>query len=531
MSSLDVFEFLINSIFVKILSAAQIRELDAYTILNEPVSSIDLMERASMVFTNWFTQKYDYQNTSIYLFCGPGNNGGDGLAIARLLHHSYYKVHIYICKIGNTTSEDFDQNLKRLPRHNAIATTEIKNGDEFPKLSAEGGIIIDGLFGSGLSRPIEGYWALLINYLNELPLIRVAIDIPSGLYADKHSKGTIFQAHQTFSFELPKRAFFFPENFAFTGDWAFDSIGLIRDKLGDLETSNYFINQGFAKSLYKPRKKFDHKGTYGHALIIAGSYGMIGAALLATKAALRSGAGLVTLHAPKVAYSIIQGNIPEAIVSVDEEEYCISNFPDLKKYTAIGIGPGIGNNDLTIKGLNRFIKSYTLPVVIDADGLNILAKNPKLLTQIPRNSILTPHPKEFERLFGKAENDFKRNEMQVAKAQELGVFIVLKGAHTCIACPDGNCYFNTTGNPGMATAGSGDVLTGMITALLAQRYSAFEAAILGVYLHGLTGDLAVSDLSSDVALIAGDLVECIGGAFGVMASVGGGSDGSSVGRK
>jgi ADP-dependent NAD(P)H-hydrate dehydratase / NAD(P)H-hydrate epimerase len=497
---------------VKILSAKQTKALDNYTIEQLPISSIDLMEKASLVFTQWFIQNFDYRNHSVSIFCGPGNNGGDGLAIARLLHHSFYNVQIYLCKIGNQTSEDFDINLKRLPKHDAITITKIEEGTPFPDLP-ENTIIIDGIFGSGLNRAIEGYWAQLIKYLNEQPIIRVAIDIPSGLFADQHSSGIAIQAHKTFSFELPKFAFFFQENHAFVGQWNFGSIGLLQSYIDQLETSNYYINLDFVKGIFKKRNKYDHKGSFGHAILIAGSYGMIGAALLSTKAALRSGTGLVTLHTPKIAYSIAQGSIPEAMISIDSNEHYISSVPNLDKYSAIGIGPGIGNNKLTINFLDSFLKNYTSPIILDADALNIISRSRDLLNQIPKNSILTPHPKEFERLFGKTENNFERNKLHRNKAKELHVYIVLKGAHTCIACPDGTCYFNATGNPGMATAGSGDVLTGMITSLLAQKYNSKEAAILGVYLHGLAGDLAVEKLGSEEAIIARDIIESIGFAY------------------
>ncbi len=497
---------------MKILSAVQIKAWDQYTINNEPISSLDLMERASMVFTNWFTQIYDYKNCNIHIFCGPGNNGGDGLAIARLLHHSFYNVHVYLCHIGKDKSVDFEKNLSRLPRHNAIAITEINEGNSLPSFS-KNDIIIDGIFGSGLNRPIDGYWNQLIEHLNQQNSTRVAIDIPSGLFADQHTVGLIFQAHRTLCFEGPKLSFLFPENESKLGTWNFESIGLMSSFLEKTSVDNYYIDLNFAKAFYKKRNKFDHKGSYGHALLVAGSYGMIGAALLSTKAALRTGAGLVTLHTPKVAYPIVQSNIPEAIVQLDPEEFYISEIIDSSKHKAIGIGPGIGNNSLTVNALMLFLKSHTSALVLDADALNIIATNQNLYALIPKESILTPHPKEFERLFGKSENDFKRNELQRTKAVELGVYIVLKGAHTCIACPDGSCYFNSTGNPGMATAGSGDVLTGMITGLLAQGYSPKESAILGVFLHGLSGDLGLEKVGSEEALIASDIIESIGHSF------------------
>jgi len=503
---------------MKILNAAQVKEWDQYTIENEPISSLDLMERASMVFTNWFTKNYDYKNHPVHIFCGPGNNGGDGLAIARLLHHSFYNVHIYLCQITKNKSVDFEKNLNRLPRHDAISISDINEGAPLPSFE-QNDIIIDGIFGSGLNRPIDGYWVKLIEHLNQQNSIRVAIDIPSGLYADRHSEGLTFKAHKTFSFEHPKLSFFFPENGSKLGNWEFESIELKASFLEKISVENYYIDLNFASSFYKKRNKFDHKGSYGHALLIAGSYGMIGAALLSTKAALKTGVGLVTLQVPKIAYSIVQGNIPEAIVEVDSEEFVISKIEGNPTYKAIGIGPGIGNNQLTINALSNFLKSHTSALVLDADALNIISSKQELLTHIPKESILTPHPKEFERLFGKTKNDFKRNELQRTKAVELGVYIVLKGAHTCIASPDGNCYFNSTGNPGMATAGSGDVLTGMITSLLAQGYTSKAAAILGVFLHGLAGDLGVEKVGSQEALLANDIIESIGSSFSKITQI------------
>ncbi len=497
---------------MKIFSAAQIRNWDQYTIQNEPIASFDLMERASMIFTNWFTQKYDYKDNSIHLFCGSGNNGGDGLVIARLLHHLFYKVKIYHCKIGKTNSPDFDYHQGRLPRHQAVEFVQINEGDPFPELP-QNAVIIDGIFGSGLNRPVSGYWGDLIGYLNSLKARRVAIDIPSGLFADQPSKGSILKAEKTFSFEAPKLAFFFPENYQYTGSWDYGSIQLHPEYYQQTESIYHYADQAMASGMLRKRKVFDHKGSYGHALIIAGSYGMLGAALLSTRAALRSGAGLVTLHCPKIAYPIVQSTIPEAIVSIDTNEHFIEKIPETDQYRAIGIGPGINAKPPTINALSDLIKSSNSPVVIDADGLNILAQNPELLNQLPAKSILTPHPKEFERLFGKTANDFERNELQGKKAKELGVYIVLKGAYSCTACPDGSFYFNSTGNPGMATAGSGDVLTGIITSLLAQSYSPEEAAILGVYLHGLAGDIALEIIGSEEAMLAGDIIEALGKAF------------------
>lgn len=496
---------------MKILTAEQIRQLDAYTIKNEPVDSIDLMERAALTFTYWFTEQFPDVARPIHVFCGPGNNGGDGLAIARMLHQRFYDVTVYRCRIGSNTSEDFDINLGRLPAHGGVPVQDIKKGGKLPELP-RGAILIDGIFGSGLNRPVEGYWADLLEHLNAQPATRVAIDIPSGLFADSPTAGAVFHADFTFSFEMPKFAFFFPENQQRVGQWAARSIGLHPKAMEETPTPYFFVDEAFVKPLFRRRNKYGHKGTYGHALLLLGSYGKMGAAVLASRACLRAGAGLVSVRVPRCGYDILQIAIPEVMVSADRHQYLLSLIPDLEGYAAIGVGCGLGQKKVTRKALLDLLKKADQPLVIDADALNILGKHPEWQRHIPKGSILTPHPKEFERLFGKTSNGFERNELQGKKAKELGIHIVLKGAHTCTAAPDGSCYFNSTGNPGMATAGSGDVLTGIITGILAQGYAPLEAALLGVYLHGLAGDLAAKEWGQE-AMVAGDITERLGAAY------------------
>jgi len=498
---------------MKILSSKQTQDLDSYTIKNEPIKSIDLMERASTAFVDWFVHTFpDVEKTSVTIFCGIGNNGGDGLAVARLLRRKYYSVKIFLCSISPNTSEDFRKNLKRLPRRYAIPITTLTEGSSFPNL-AEQEIIVDALFGTGLNRPIEGYWSNLIHFLNKLPNTIVAIDTPSGLYADKHSESAaIIEADYTVSFELPKLAFFFPENQNYIGECFILPIGLNQAFIDSSETSHYFLSAKEIKGALKKRKKFDHKGVYGHALLIGASYGMVGAIILAGKACLRSGAGLVSIHAPQSAYEILQISFPEGMVSVDPHQFYYSENPPLSFYKAIGCGCGLNKKPSSQKALKELLIAANIPLVLDADALNIISTNKEWLSYIPKNSILTPHVKEFTRLFGESSNDFERNELQRQKAKEYQVFIILKGANTCIATPDGICYFNTTGNPGMATAGSGDVLTGILTGLLAQDYPPETACQIGVYLHGLAGDIAASNMSPE-SLIASDIIQYLGNAF------------------
>lgn len=496
---------------MKILSAEQIRALDAFTIKEEPIASIDLMERASLTFVNWFVEQFPNEDIPVQIFCGIGNNGGDGLAIARLLHQRFYTVAIVWCKISLNTSEDFAVNFKRLPKRKAIPLTAIKTEDELPEIKPNA-IIIDAIFGSGLNRPVKGYWAKLIDWINTQANTVVSVDIPSGLFADQHTSSISIKADYTFSFELPKLAFLFPENQDKVGIWISQPIGLHKDFLKEVQSNFHYVDQLLAHSLLKARSKFDHKGTYGHALLLVGSYGKVGAAVLAAKACLRSGAGLVTVHAPSSAYQILQISVPEAMVSIDEDEHYFSSLPNLKPYKAIGVGCGLDKQKITTTALKKLLEQSEQPLVLDADALNILSEHPSWYSKIPEGSILTPHPKEFERLFGKTAHNFERNRLQREQAKKLGIYIILKGAHTCIACPDGNAYFNSTGNPGMATAGSGDVLTGIITGLIAVGYPSFEAALLGVYLHGLAGDIAAYNIGED-SMIASDIIQHLGTAF------------------
>lgn len=478
-----------------LLTSTQIKAADAYTIAHEPIASIDLMERASTAFCNWFKQKFTHHTTPVYIFCGTGNNGGDGLAISRILLQHGYAIKTYIVTISKKSTADFDINLNRL---NAIEAAEVFNiaaEEDFPKVESHS-IIIDALFGTGLNKPVEGVYKKLIDYLNSIDTTKVAVDIPSGLFCDSISSGSIFKAHYTLSFQLPKYAFMMPQNFQYVGNFIIEDIGLNPQYIQQQLAPHYYLTYNHIAGIFKKRNKFDHKGTYGHSLIIGGSYGKMGAAVLASSAALHAGSGLVTAYIPACGNTIMQTALPEAMTITDAEEDYISAIKKLPVYNAVGIGVGLGKHKKTAKALLNFLTSATTPLVIDADALNILSQHPNQLHLIPKNSILTPHPKEFERLFGKTNNDFERHEKQIAVAKELGITIILKGAHTAIVTPNGITYFNSIGNAGMATAGSGDVLTGIITALLAQGYSPENAAIAGVYIHGMAGDIAAKKKSA-----------------------------------
>jgi ADP-dependent NAD(P)H-hydrate dehydratase / NAD(P)H-hydrate epimerase len=490
----------------KILSSQQIKKLDQFTIEHERIASIELMERASRAFFDWFCLKF-LPPQKIAVVCGTGNNGGDGLAIARMLAEVGYSINVFLVKGEMPESPDFQMNLARLD--SKISKTELRQSSEL--VLSEFDVVIDAIFGSGLSRPASGWYAEVTKIINNSKANVVAVDIPSGLMMDAHSEGAIVQADYTVSFQLPKLAFLMPENAKYVGEWTTVDIKLSTSFIKQSDCKHFLVDRKAASKSLKPRKKFSHKGSYGHALLVAGGLGKMGAAVLGAKAVMRSGAGLLTVLSPKCGYEILQTSVPEAMVEIgglDFLEYVL----DVLSYQSIGIGPGIGKQDKTKEVLKSILHSYQKPIVLDADALNILSENHELLERVPQGSILTPHPKEFERLVGAWSDDFARLEKQQHLAKQVNSVIVLKGAFSSIASPDGNVYFNSTGNPGMATGGSGDVLTGILTGLLAQGYAPLDAAILGVYLHGLAGDLAAYELGMD-SVVASDLVHYLPGAF------------------
>lgn len=497
---------------MKLLSATQIRETDAYTIKHEPISSLDLMERATKAFVDWFVEKFplaEYELATV--LCGKGNNGGDGLAAARMLQSIGYDAEVFIIDLTDKTTPDFEANLQRLQTEAKVKIQIINNVEEIPVFD-EKEILIDAILGSGLTRPLDGELEHIVNFINECENIVVAIDVPTGMFADEITTGSSIHADYTFSFEMPRFAFMFPENFPRVGEFFYAAIGLDKKYMDALPSTNYYVTEETIKNIYRVRSKYAHKGLFGHALLVMGSHGKMGAAILATRASLRSGVGLVTVHVPICGYEVMQVAVPEAMVNLDDDRYIFTRIYDFQKYDTIAIGCGLSTKNKTRNALCYLLKNVESPTILDADALNILAQSPDWFEFIPKNSILTPHPKEFERMFGKTYNNFERYELQRQKAMELGVYIILKGANSCIATPEGICYFNSTGNPGMGTAGSGDVLTGILTGLLGQHYSPLEACILGVYVHGLAGDFAATEKSQE-GLMAGDLIDYLGKAF------------------
>ena len=498
---------------MKILNAAQIRQADAFTIKNEPIKSIDLMERAATKCYDWISKIID-KTAKIKVVCGLGNNGGDGLAIARLLLKAGYDVDAIILRHTEKCTDDFKINeirLKKLKNKNIIEVAKIS---ELPVFTDDD-VIVDSIFGSGLTKPVEGFLAKVIENINKSSAFVISVDLPSGLFSENNLTNNlkaIIRADITLTFQVPKLSFLLPQNYLFVGEWYYLDIGLDAAFIDSLESNHYFIEEGDVRKMLKPRGKFAHKGNFGHALLVSGSYGKMGAAVLSAKACLRSGAGLITSHIPKIGYTIMQTAVPEAMVSIDKSDKFISLLPDISKYTAIAVGPGIDKKDETQKMLKLLIQNSVIPLIIDADALNILSENKTWLAFLPKNSILTPHPKEFERLAGKLTNDNERLQMQKEFSVKYYVYVIYKGAFTTISTPDGKLFFNSTGNPGMATGGSGDVLTGILLGLKACGYSSIEASILGVYLHGLAGDIAKEQLC-EVSMIAGDIIENIANAF------------------
>lgn len=502
---------MINIAIVKIFSAAQIRACDAYTIHATPIASIDLMERAAGKCVEWIGGQYGRDSLFVVL-CGTGNNGGDGLAITRMLHQLGYAAKAFLLQFNPDLSADCETNLERLQKVNA-ELVEALQPDMFITDIPENIIIIDAILGTGLNRAVQDWVANFIEHINQLPNRKIAIDIPSGMPADTipEEGAAIIMADETLSFQFYKRAFLHAETGQYAGNVHILDIGLDKTFINSTHTNYIATDKGRIKSLYKKRKQFSHKGTYGLAILIGGSYGSIGAICLATRAAARAGAGKTKTLLPEIGYDILQTQVPEAMCMTNGRKH-LTEITGWNTANAIGIGPGMGTGWETMRAFEQFVDECKQPIVVDADALNIIGKKPELLSKIPPGSVLTPHPKEFERIFGKTVNSMQQLEVARMQAMRYNLYIVLKNRYTAIVTPEGECRYNLTGNAGLATAGSGDVLTGIITGLLAQGYEPGDAATMGVYLHGLAGDYA-AEARSQEAMIAGDIAEHLGTAF------------------
>ncbi len=499
---------------MKIFTGAQIHELDQYTIQHEPIESIDLMERAAKALVRAICEQWP-SSTPVVVFAGPGNNGGDALAVARLLAEANYMVSAYLFNISGQLSSDCTINRQRLTECKMIQSfVEVTQEFEPPQLEADM-LVIDGLFGSGLNKPLAGGFASLVKYINASPSRVVSIDLPSGMMSEDNTyniKTNIIKADLTLTLQQPKLAFFFPENQTFLGKVRVLDIRLSAEGIQKIDAQYNIIEETEIRPLILGRDRYAHKGNMGNALLIAGSYGMAGAAVLAAKACLRSGAGKVTVHSPKRNNVILQISVPEAIVQMDTEETMFSEAVDTEGYTALGIGPGLGQNETSAIALIAQLRRTQCPVVADADALNMLANHRAWMSQLPKGIIITPHPKEFDRMEGHCADSYERLTKARELAERLQGYVILKGHYSALCCPDGHVMFNNTGNAGMATAGSGDVLTGIITALLARGYQQRDACVVGMYLHGLAGDIAAKHVGME-SLIASDLIQYLPEAF------------------
>jgi NAD(P)H-hydrate epimerase len=494
-----------------ILNEAQIKAWDAYTIA-KGISSLELMEQAAIAVTDKLDLLLGEEDQEVLIICGNGNNGADGLAIARLLLDMDYIVDVFVSLEGDHTPEwkaNYERLMNKDPEQLEIHTVW---DPEKIELSTSG-TVIDAMFGTGLKRPLSGKWLEIANWMNEQSNLTVAIDMPSGMYVDRAPDGEVVYADLVLTFQCQRLAFMMPESEPHFGEVLVCNIGLSDTFLLEHDIRNFELSYYYLLPFLIDRNRFSHKGDYGHGLLVAGSLGKAGAAILAAGAAMRSGLGLLTAQIPGIMYSILQAAVPEAMVILDEKQHHISGIMIPEKIAALGIGPGIGKDPVTVEAISKLLKSKpAIPMVWDADALNILAMHKELLDMLPAGTIITPHPGEFDRLFGEQDDHYSRFATAQREAQQRKINIVLKGGITIICQSNGVSFFNTRGNPGMATAGSGDVLTGVILGLLSQGYSSDYASLLGVYIHASAGDLAAEDQGYE-SLIASDIVEYLGEAF------------------
>ncbi|GAB5538794.1 MAG: bifunctional ADP-dependent NAD(P)H-hydrate dehydratase/NAD(P)H-hydrate epimerase [Salibacteraceae bacterium] len=493
-----------------ILNPNQIAQVDKLTIDREPITSIKLMQRAALKCADWITARFS-SKAPIVVFCGIGNNGGDGLVIAHELLNRGYNVQVYVVRFANSVSDDFQFHFKRLVEKH-FAPSEIIGPKDIPDIDQDA-LVVDAIFGNGLNRPLEGIAKRCVEVINASKTKVVSIDMPSGLFANQkfEPKAICVNAWITLTFQLPKLSLLLPASGKFSEQFEIMDIGLDSLAINEMESKTYILDTISEYRSYFSRGKFTHKGSFGLVLVIAGRYGSMGAATLCTDACVRSGSGLVTAAIPSVGMDIMQIGVPDAM-AMEAGERHIKSLPALAPYSVVVVGPGLGQNEETERALLELVGGCSIPMIIDADALNILSKHPEALNELPKGSILTPHPKEFERLFGATENDFDRIALLRDKAVHHEVTIVLKGAHTAIATSEGNLYFNSTGNSGLATGGSGDVLSGIIAGFMAQSTDPAVSAICGVYLHGLAADIAV-ETKSPQSLAASDIMSTFGRAM------------------
>lgn len=497
---------------MKIFSAKDNKELDEYTVINESISFYELMERAASAVTFEIISRWR-RNTPVVVFAGPGDNGGDALAVARMLSEEGYSVSVYFFNPTRSATVNCQRNFDLLKEFN-IKAEEVVLTFIPPELS-KGVLVVDGLFGVGLNRQLTGGYVSLVQYINESGASVVSIDMPSGLFAEDNEGNDargIVRADMTVTFQYPKLAFLLEENAKYVGEWRVADIGISPEIIAEKETPLTYVEAEDVAKLLKHREKYADKRQYGHLLLVAGSAGMMGAAVMASKAALRAGAGLVSVHTAACGEEILQTSVPEAMFIADSDMNKVTNYSLTKWHNVVAIGPGLGRHRDTVEAFSYLLNKANVPLVIDADALNIIAETKGMFAKVPKFSVITPHKYEFDRLFGPSATMYQRLMKARQIAVEREITIVLKGANSAVIKPSGDISFNSTGNPGMATAGSGDVLTGVISSLIAQGYAPSDAAVLGVYLHGLAGDIALEDESQE-SLMASDIIKNLGRAF------------------
>lgn len=494
---------------MKIFTSTQIHELDTATIREESITSLELMERAACAVTAAIARRWQ-PTTHIVVFAGPGNNGGDALAVARQLSGRGYSVEAFLFNTSGKLSADCESNRKQLIDNDKIKFTEVKAQFEAPQLLPDS-LIVDGLFGTGLNKPLTGGFAALVKFINTTAAPVVSIDLPSGLMCEDNTynvRAHIIRATLTLTFQQPKLSMLLSDNREHVGEVEILDIGLSKAHIRATDTDYEITEAADMAALLKERDPYGHKGTFGNALLVAGKHGMAGAATLAARSCLRSGVGKVTVHTPRLNNDIVQISVPEAVVSLDKSDTLFSSPVKTDAFNALAIGPGLGTERETAVAFIEQVRHARIPLLVDADGINILCDHKGWIQQIPADTIFTPHPGEYSRFGNHATDPYS----SLVDARDMAIkhsfFIVLKGRYTAVCTPEGKTFFNPTGNSGMATAGSGDVLTGIILSLLAQKYAPADACRLGVFLHGLAGDIAAAEIGEE-SLTAGDIIAAL----------------------
>jgi len=502
---------------MKIFTTDELLEIYRCTVEEDNISPLELISRVAQGVSEEIISRY-LPTKPIAIFAGPGNNGAEALATARNLHTQGYTPQVYLFNIGGDKLNDCCTYMRdRFAELENAQIVEVVRDFSLPDLN-QSYLVVDGLFGTELRDNLTGGFISLVRYINESHATILSIDLPSGLFSDWNANSihrNIIHADITLAIQFPRIAFFLKENAPLIGEWKTLDIGLSARAIGNILPTYYLIEREDVKRKLRRRNQFCSKADLGTAAIIAGCYGMMGAAILSARSALKAGVGKLTVYSPRCGYTVIQSTVPEALFKADKNDIVISSITLRNDFNAIAVGPGIGVHEMTVNALEDFLNKAKKPVIIDADAINCISMRPTMLNSIPVLSILTPHAGEFDRLFGPQTSEEARLRKAAEMAKYYNVFIVLKGHYTIIARPDGKIYFNSSGTPALATAGSGDVLTGAIVSFLAQGYLPEIAALMGVYIHGLAGEIAESDqgtygtTSGDVAAYIGKAIKSI----------------------